>query len=149
MLPAMGMKRLISHSPMPTTINAITIFIRGISCTPRRFRVQSMAHIPTMVHIPSTASVHFFPAVELTRCHSSGKDHDRSVIPERARSDYPSPRFRVCQSASESLPRQASLAAQQAEAQQCAAHQTQSRRLRDGAGVYGPLNRCAADLCAG
>jgi len=30
MLEAMGMKRLIKYNAMPTTINAITIFIKGI-----------------------------------------------------------------------------------------------------------------------
>jgi hypothetical protein len=30
MLDAMGMKRLIKYNPMPTTIKAITIFIKGI-----------------------------------------------------------------------------------------------------------------------
>ena len=36
MLEAMGMKRLINHSAMPTTTNAITILIKGILVAPRQ-----------------------------------------------------------------------------------------------------------------
>src|SRR5438045_1462824 len=44
MLPAMGIKRLINHSAMPTTINAMTIFTKGIVLSSRcgvQFKAQT------------------------------------------------------------------------------------------------------------
>jgi len=35
MLDAMGMKRLINHNPIPTTISAMTKFIKGMFSAPR------------------------------------------------------------------------------------------------------------------
>src|SRR5947209_8469301 len=88
MLAAMGMKRFIRYSAMPTTIKAITMFIKGIFVLP-----------------PNTRAIHdpLLCAGALRR-------------PERVQPCYRLPRFRLCPTCIGDLRAHDFLASQQTEA---------------------------------
>jgi hypothetical protein len=73
MLEAIGMKRLISHNPIPTIISAITKFIKGICFTPQDDK-QALGDPNPQARRPCDfAAVHLagFPATDL----AGSRDH--------------------------------------------------------------------------